>query len=78
MKGYKVRTEIYSRVVGYFRPVSQWNKGKSEEFIERRVFNLDNSIKIKDNCRGSVCTDQAGQDDPGTGNKKRFKDSCFR
>jgi ribonucleoside-triphosphate reductase len=31
-------TEIYSRIVGYFRPISQWNKGKYEEFGERRNF----------------------------------------
>ncbi|MDD5711314.1 MAG: ribonucleoside triphosphate reductase [Smithellaceae bacterium] len=32
--------EIYSRVVGYLRPVKQWNKGKQEEFNMRRVFNF--------------------------------------
>ena len=26
------RTEIYSRVVGYLRPVNNWNAGKKEEF----------------------------------------------
>lgn len=31
-------TEVYSRIVGYFRPVSQWNKGKVEEYGERRTF----------------------------------------
>ncbi len=31
-----VPTEIYSRVSGYFRPVSNWNKAKKEEFSERR------------------------------------------
>jgi ribonucleoside-triphosphate reductase len=31
-------TEIYSRIVGYFRPVSQWNKGKVAEFHERKLF----------------------------------------
>jgi ribonucleoside-triphosphate reductase len=31
-------TEIYSRVVGYFRPVKQWNKGKREEFRQRKEF----------------------------------------
>ncbi len=31
-------TEIYSRVVGYLRPVSQWNPGKKEEFSERKAF----------------------------------------
>ena len=32
--------EIYSRVVGYLRPVNQWNKGKKEEFKMRRLFTL--------------------------------------
>lgn len=35
----KKPTEVYSRVVGYFRPVRDWNKGKQEEFVERKVFN---------------------------------------
>jgi len=32
--------EVYSRVVGYLRPVKQWNKGKQEEFDSRQVFKL--------------------------------------
>ncbi len=32
--------EIYSRVVGYLRPVKQWNKGKQEEFRTREVFHF--------------------------------------
>ncbi|RKY38904.1 MAG: ribonucleoside triphosphate reductase [Candidatus Omnitrophota bacterium] len=32
--------EIYSRVVGYLRPVQQWNKGKKEEFKERKTFKV--------------------------------------
>jgi ribonucleoside-triphosphate reductase len=32
----KIKTEIYSRVCGFFRPVSEWNKGKQEEFKERK------------------------------------------
>ena len=31
-------TEVYSRVVGYLRPVAQWNKGKREEFKHRKTF----------------------------------------
>jgi len=31
-------TEVYSRVVGYFRPVNQWNKGKSQEFKDRKEY----------------------------------------
>ena len=33
------RAEVYSRIVGYLRPVQQWNKGKQEEFEERKNFN---------------------------------------
>ncbi|MFN3599714.1 MAG: anaerobic ribonucleoside-triphosphate reductase, partial [Aquificaceae bacterium] len=28
-------TETYSRIVGYYRPVQRWNRGKQEEFKER-------------------------------------------
>ena len=37
--------EVYSRVVGYLRPVSHWNEGKQEEFEERVMF--DDSLKKK-------------------------------
>ena len=33
-------TEVYSRVVGYLRPVKQWNKGKQQEFSERKTFKM--------------------------------------
>jgi ribonucleoside-triphosphate reductase (formate) len=32
--------EVYSRVVGYLRPVNQWNEGKVEEFKARKTFKL--------------------------------------
>lgn len=32
------KCEVYSRVVGYLRPVSQWNEGKQAEFSDRQVF----------------------------------------
>ena len=32
--------EVYSRVVGYLRPVSQWNDGKQEEFKIRKVASM--------------------------------------
>lgn len=34
-------TEIYSRIVGYLRPVKQWNKGKQAEFIRRKTFKVN-------------------------------------
>ncbi len=32
--------EVYSRVVGYLRPVKQWNKGKKEEFLQRKTYQI--------------------------------------
>ena len=32
--------EVYSRIVGYLRPVRQWHKGKQEEFRLRQTFKL--------------------------------------
>ncbi len=40
MKKCGKKTEVYSRVTGYFRPVSNWNAGKQEEFKNRRSFEL--------------------------------------
>ena len=34
-------TEVYSRVTGYYRPVNRWNKGKQEEFKERKTFEVN-------------------------------------
>lgn len=33
--------EVYSRVVGYIRPVQQWNKGKKQEFSDRQEFKIE-------------------------------------
>lgn len=33
--------EVYSRVVGYIRPVQQWNKGKKQEFFDRQEFKIE-------------------------------------
>ncbi len=32
--------EVYSRVVGYIRPVQQWNEGKQAEFADRTEFSV--------------------------------------
>ncbi len=36
-------TEIYSRITGYYRPVQNWNDGKSQEFKDRKVYNIATS-----------------------------------
>ena len=37
------KCEVYSRVVGYLRPVQGWNKGKKEEYTLRRTYNVENA-----------------------------------
>lgn len=34
----RTRCEVYSRVVGYLRPVDQWNEAKEQEFHNRKLF----------------------------------------
>ncbi len=34
----KTKCEVYSRIVGYLRPLSQWNAGKQEEFKDRKTY----------------------------------------
>lgn len=34
------KCEVYSRVVGYLRPVQNWNKGKKEEFAMRKTMDV--------------------------------------
>lgn len=37
------KTEVYSRITGYYRPVQNWNDGKSQEFKDRKVYDIANS-----------------------------------
>ena len=36
----RVPCEVYSRIVGYLRPVQNWHQGKQQEFRERRMFRV--------------------------------------
>ena len=38
MENKRTKCEIYSRVVGFLTPVSQWNIGKKEEFKDRKTY----------------------------------------
>ena len=38
------KTEVWSRITGYYRPIQNWNDGKAEEFKERKEYKLDNNI----------------------------------
>jgi len=45
--------EVYSRVVGYLRPVQQWNKGKRSEYDERREFAVPVRVQARETVAGS-------------------------
>lgn len=51
----QVDCEVWSRVVGYFRPVSQWNKGKQSEYDER--------IEYRVEVAGSLCKNNQVQEE---------------
>ena len=37
------KTEVYSRITGYYRPVQNWNDGKAQEYKDRKVYNIGRS-----------------------------------
>ena len=37
-KGCDHKVEVFSRIVGFWRPVQLWNKGKKEEYKDRKKF----------------------------------------
>lgn len=39
---------MYSRVVGYFRPTREWNKGKAKEFVARKVYKYKTGLRPVD------------------------------
>lgn len=40
----EVQTLIYSRVSGYYNPISNFNKGKREEFSERKYYDVNKAM----------------------------------
>jgi len=52
----RAECEIYSRVVGYIRPVSQWNNGKAEEFSLRKTYKIaDAEEELELETCGDLC-----------------------
>ena len=59
------KTEVYSRITGYYRPVQNWNEGKTEEFKERKLYDLSTS-KLKSEGRTTLEEKVAGQQESAT------------
>lgn len=49
-------TEVYARIVGYYRAVKHWNKGKRDEFAQRKMFTFDSAqaYDITEDSKSSV------------------------
>ncbi len=52
-------TEVYSRITGYYRPVKNWNDGKTQEYKERKVYNIEKSEMKKPGCMESIVAEAA-------------------
>jgi len=48
MENTKCNVEVFSRVTGFFRPVQAWNKGKTEEFKDRKKYNTEGVEPARD------------------------------
>ncbi|OGY52064.1 MAG: ribonucleoside triphosphate reductase [Candidatus Buchananbacteria bacterium RIFCSPHIGHO2_02_FULL_56_16] len=51
--------EVWSRIVGYFRPVDQWNKGKKSEYAERQEYSVAKAIETITPAPAAAATAQA-------------------
>ncbi len=49
------KTEVYSRITGYYRPVQNWNDGKSQEFKDRKVYDIANSKLTHEGVKEETC-----------------------
>jgi len=56
----KVPCEVYSRIVGYLRPIQNWNEGKQQEYQDRMVFNSSIGIDDEDKSTDEVQLLRAG------------------
>ena len=54
-------TEVYSRITGYYRPVKNWNDGKSQEFADRVEYDLSHSHLTRSGVQVTAAAEQAGQ-----------------
>ena len=45
------KTEVWSRITGYYRPIQNWNEGKSQEYKERKEYDIGHSV-----LKGEMCS----------------------
>lgn len=55
------KTEVYSRITGYYRPVQNWNDGKLQEYANRTEYDIENSV-LKRPVRSVVTLSNLGEE----------------
>lgn len=67
--------EVYSRITGYYRPVQNWNDGKSQEYKNRTVYDIGNSAIKKSKKTAAAVIDETIAVENGEGFKYLFTTS---
>ncbi len=63
--------EVYSRITGYYRPVQNWNDGKTQEYKDRKVYNVETSKLTHSGC--GCC----GETDAEVSDRECSKDAVY-
>ncbi len=66
------KAEVYSRITGYYRPVQNWNEGKSQEYKNRRLYDVKNSVLKKSSKSVVTITKDDVKIEPATAVKYLF------
>ncbi len=62
-------TEIYSRITGYYRPVQNWNAGKTQEFKQRKTYDMAHSVMAERHL-DCACSEEVHHEEPVKEEKK--------
>ncbi len=63
------KTEVYSRITGYYRPVQNWNDGKLQEYDNRKEYNIKTSVLKKD---GAIAEEAVAESCAECGEEKLY------
>ncbi len=60
------KVEVYSRITGYYRPVQNWNEGKTQEYKNRTEYEIGKSCLTRSQAEKTKETGQPGKAEDGT------------
>lgn len=58
------KTEVYSRITGYYRPVQNWNDGKTQEYKDRKLYDISKSRFVMKVTAGDLGIEEDAQQAP--------------